>query len=255
MTIFKLRLPSFGKTFIYSFYKLNIPLIVLTFFILSTNCSPHRGLKIYDDLPQGAKKGFIEFYCFRCIAGFSIYRVENDKETFLAQLRLGKTVGASLDTPSRLKRLRFAHIPGEFEFEIKVYGFSSPHKFLLRVKINENILTPIRIKFSRVTSERIYFSFEEGRHIDHPQLLNELETLLLDASWQTRWYAVQVVGDLTESVPTNVINLVEYYSSESGFETCLQKFLGMECSELQAQAKNSLKKLKANQKNSVSRLG
>jgi len=207
--------------------------------------------------PQGLKKGFIEFYCFRCMTGFAIYRIEKDNENFLAQIRTGRQVDASIKSPVRLKRLRIANIPGKFKYEIKLYGIEAiRNKYLITVEVYENKLTPIQMGFSHEGEGRIYFGFEKGAHVplkNHPDVLNNLETLLRDPSWQTRWYAVQVAGEVSGQIPSNISWLLEYYASDENYKGCLEgvgnKSSTLKCSELRAQAKISLEKIKAKQKN------
>ena len=230
---------------------------VFLFVFLSISCTTQRGLKIHDDLPPGAKKGFVEFYCFRCMTGFSIYRIEKEKETFLAQIRLGRQRDASVKSPVRLKRLRIAHIPGEYDFEIKLFGFYTPRKKkLFTVKICKDKLTPIQMGFAHAGGGRIYFGFEKATPIpleNHPEILDFLETLLRDPSWQTRWYGVQVAGEFLGQIPSNISWLLEYYAGEEGYKGCLKGIASpigaAKCSELRAQAKISLEKIKAKQRN------
>jgi hypothetical protein len=65
-------------------------------------------LVVHDQLPAGSDKGYLEIYCTDCLSNFSIFRLDNGKETLITNFMIGKTVAAATQSTERLTRLRIA---------------------------------------------------------------------------------------------------------------------------------------------------
>lgn len=118
--------------------------------LLLMACAAPFEVMIRDDLPPESPRGYIEFYCFDCSAGWGVFRLENGEEVVVGQQPLGKKIAASMQAPARMKRLRIAQEPGSHVYVIRLmpYAFwEGDNSIRIRVRITENELTPVRIHF------------------------------------------------------------------------------------------------------------
>src|SRR3989304_4556055 len=81
---------------------LSIGIFTAALSLFVTACASTYEQKIRDDLPPGSPKGYIEFYCTRCIAGWAIFRAEQDIDIPLGQVLLGRKLKDTMNAPSRM---------------------------------------------------------------------------------------------------------------------------------------------------------
>lgn len=228
----------------------------LLFFLLLTACAPTSGLGTHEEDSSTGPNGFLEFYCVRCMTGYAIFRMENGKTIRLGERLLGRKVQETVRSPTRLKTLRIPHEVGSFEFEIRllpvalvdrvvdVIGSSSRR---IHIIIAEDNLTPVRLEFVQKTHRTLEWDLKEGRRIPlkaSPENLEVLTSALNTPNWETRWYAAKVLGELEVDIPDSALNRLEELSSKDAYKQCLGAGTVEECSLLQRQAADTMKKIK-----------
>jgi hypothetical protein len=210
---------------------------------------PASQVVVHDQLPTGAAKGYIEFYCTDCLSNFSIFRVENETETLIARFSIGKSVGAatqSTDRGMRMKRVRIAQPPGDGDYVVvsaspAFKGF--PQRFTASTA--QDHLTPIRMDFIRHTSVSLDWKAVVGSPLPltaGPEGLEVLTVALSAVDWGMRWYAAealfmsgqQIAGD------SGLAQRLRELSAEDGYQQCLANEDVFACSLVRDQATRGL---------------
>lgn len=134
---------NYQKTTKIASWKL-CPLLLL--FLIFLNCSPSMIVK--DDLPEGAPKGYVEFYSTwrQTEYYFDIYRIVNNIEIY---------EGKPEATLFALKRdtkwgFRLAKSPGLYTFKIKMKNAEQQ----IQIIIKKDMLTPVRIHTENVNRSK-----------------------------------------------------------------------------------------------------
>lgn len=225
--------------------------LAMALFLMS--CAAPFEAMIQDDLPPESPRGYLEFYCIECIAGWGVFRIESGEEVPVGQQPLGRKIEASIENPVRIKRLRIAQAPGSYLYSIRLlpYAFlEDDHSTRIHIRITENELTPYRIDFSRETSFTFRWKIRAGPAtplVVNPESLQALASGLNDSEWETRWYAVQALGRYKGSLPPPILTRLEELSSNNAYRQCRETATTTECSELRKEAVQAVKKMKATQ--------
>lgn len=215
--------------------------------LLLTACAAPFEAMIQDDLPPESPRGYLEFYCTECIAGWGIFRIENGKEVPVGQQPLGVRIEASIENPVRIRRLRIAQEPGVHLYSIRLlpYAFlENDHAGSMHIRITENELTPYRIVFTRETDFTFRWKIRAGPAtplVVDSDSLQALASGLNDSAWDSRWYAVQALrrykGDLSLSIRARL----EELSSDDAYRHCRKTATTTECDELRKEAAQAVK--------------
>jgi hypothetical protein len=210
-------------------------------------CAMPRNIALHDALPPESPRGYLEFYCVGCIAGWGVFRIENGEERMIVQQPLGRQLAASLNATLRMKRVRIAQEPGSRQYVIRLL----PYAFLERdtstkidVLILENELTPIRINFKRETENTFRWSLRPGPSIPlrmTAESLQALEAGLDSPGWESRWYSVQVLGEFEGDLPAAILTRLSELAKDETYRECLKTATTTECGELREEAIKALK--------------
>ncbi|MEW6682994.1 MAG: hypothetical protein AB1451_08730 [Nitrospirota bacterium] len=215
---------------------------------------PSSPLVVHDQLPAGSDKGYIEIYCTDCLSNFSIFQLDNGKETLITNFMTGKTVAAatqSTDRYLRLKRLRIAQSPGEQEY---VAASTSPaFKGLpqrFRASTAKDHITPIRMEFIRHTNVSLDWKTVVGPPLPLTPASTFVESLtsaLSAPDWGTRWYAAEALLMSGEQIPGDspLAQRLRELSGEDGYQQCLKHEDVFVCSMVRDQATRALKAIAA----------
>ncbi len=215
-----------------------------------------RDALIHDDLPPGTPNGLVEFYCTGCMAGWAIYRLDGRKEVHLAQLSLGRKVADSIQSPSRIKRLRIALEPGAHDLMIRLIppslidtvgdvagGTSKP----LSISIVQDELTTVRIRFKKEANLRFTWQVNKGRSVPlarHAEARDFAVTALEGSDWETRWYGAEILGQLESEIPENILFRLQELSGRSEFRRCVKTATVEECRLVREQILQTIRKIK-----------
>ncbi|MFZ5876389.1 MAG: hypothetical protein ACOYXU_08275 [Nitrospirota bacterium] len=229
--------------------RLLVGLVAVVFVGACTSARQAASVVVHDQLPAGAAKGYIEFYCSDCLSNFSISQVENDKETLITKFMIGKTVGAaaqSTDRGLRMKRVRIAQPPGDREYMVTsaspvFKGF--PQRF--SVSTVQGHLTPIRIDFIRHTSVSLDWKAVVGSPLPltaDPEGIAVLSAALSTADWGMRWYAAEVLLMSGQQITGDSAlgQRLRDLSGEDAYKQCLSQADVSACSLVRDQATRTL---------------
>jgi hypothetical protein len=230
--------------------RLLMAVLVAVFVGACASARPAAPVVVHDQLRADAKKGYLEFYCTDCLSNFSIFHVENEKETLITKFSIGKSVGAatqSTDRGMRMKRLRIAQPPGDGEYVVAsaspaFKGF--PQRFTATTA--QDHVTPSRLDFIRHTSVSLDWNAVVGLPlplIAGPEGIEALTTALSAADWGTRWYAAeallmsgqQIAGD------SALAQRLRELSGEEGYQQCLAHEDVFACTLVRDQVTRALK--------------
>jgi len=211
-------------------------------------------LVVFDKLPSGADKGYIEFYCTDCLSSFSVFQVDDDKDTLITTFVLGKNVGAatqSTDRDRRLKRLRIAQPPGDRAYAVASVSprfKGRPQRFTASTV--ENHITPIRMEFIRHTEVSLDWKAVVGSPLPLSTASTFVESLTSGLSapdWGMRWYAVEALIMSGEQIPGDspLAQRLTELSSEDGYKACLAHEDVFDCALVRDQATLGLKAIAA----------
>lgn len=220
--------------------------------LLLTACAAPFEAMIQDDLPPESPRGYLEFYCTECIAGWGVFRIENREEVVVGQQPLGKKIAASMQAPARMKRLRIAQRPGSHRYVIRLmpYAFwEGDNSIRIHIRVAENELTPVRIEFDPWIAT-IEWRILTGSAVPlsaQPEALEILASGLHHSDWETRWYSAQILGTFKEPLPEAVLVRLEELSRDDAYRQCRETATITECDELRKEAAEAIKKLKAAQ--------
>ncbi len=223
---------------------------VLALMLFLTACAAPFEAMIQDDLPPESPRGYLEFYCIDCIAGWGVFRIENGEEVVVGQQPLGKKIASSMKSPVRMKRLRIAQEPGSHVYVIRLmpYAFWEGHNYItMRIRITENELTPVRIHFDPWI-ETIQWRILTGASLPlstQPESLEVLASGLNHSEWETRWYTVQLLGAFKGPLPEAILSRLDELSGDEADRQCREVETRVGCNELHKVAVQAVKKLKA----------
>lgn len=145
--------------------------VLLVFvFLYAGACASSPSLIVRDELPDGAPKGYVEFYCSFCLANVTVFRLEDDTDVHVANIAAGHTIASALQSPIkplRLKRIRVAQSPGDQVYRMKLLSpaLSGSTSTTVTASVRETRLTPIRIDYFPETRERFRWRPVVGRPI------------------------------------------------------------------------------------------
>jgi hypothetical protein len=206
----------------------------------------------FDKLPAGAEKGYIEFYCTDCLSNFSIFRLDEGKETLITNFMIGKTVSGATQTAERLKRLRIAQPPGDQEYVAASTSRAfdgRPQQFTASTA--KDHITPIRMEFIRHTNVSLDWKAVVGTPLPLTTASTFIDTLtsaLSAPDWGTRWYAVEALMISGEQIPGDspLAQRLTELSSEDGYKQCVAAHEHVfDCSLVREQATRGLKAIAA----------
>ncbi len=208
---------------------------------------------------SGAEKGYIEFYCMRCMTGWAVFKKVGGDQINLAQKILGRRVKDSVEMPSREKKIRIALPVGPHEIIIRLLPYTRVDTVFnvkdgsakeIKVMVDQNRLTPLRIDFTRINNRSFSWSVKQGDPIPLSENTNTIEThtvFLNSSDWDTRWYATQFFGKMEGEVPELARARLEKLSGWDTLQKCLKKATVVECESLREEARIILKKIERRQ--------
>jgi len=246
--------PSAAKK---SLLAIFFPSILVIFFISAcTSGSKHR----LEPAPQSNnEKGYVEFYCMRCMTGWAIFKIEGGKQTNLAQQILGRRVQDSVEMPSREKKVRIALPVGPHDIAIRllpytlvdtVFDVKKGSAIEIRIIVDQNRLTPVRLDFSRINNNSFSWTVKQSDPLPLRENSNTVEThtiFLNSADWDKRWYATQFFGKMEGQVPELAIARLEELSGWDALQKCLKKSGVVECESLREEAGQVFRKIQRGQ--------
>ena len=230
--------------------------LAVSCFLFLDSCTSAPDTVILEDLVLEGPKGYIEFYCTRCIAGWAIFKIDQGENIPVGQVLLGRKLKDSIDMPSRMKRLRIAHSPGSFEFVIKLLPYAVAELFVrapdtgsksLHLDILEDLLVPVRLEFVKEAKGTFSWKVRQGHPIPvnaNPTTYDILASALNDPEWGVRWYAAQIWGENADDAPPPVIARLNELSTQESYQECLKSAGVEECSALHEVVTKALKRIR-----------
>jgi len=236
-------------------HRFRCPLLGLVVLLLVGACAatppPTSPLVLFDKLPAGADKGYLEIYCTDCLSNFSIFQLDNGKETLITTFMIGKTVAGATQSTERLKRLRIAQPPGGAEY---VAAATSPAFKGLPQRFTASTakdhITPIRMEFIRHTNVSLDWKAVVGPPLPLTTASTFIESLtsaLSAPDWGTRWYAVEALIMSGEQIPGDspLAQRLTELSSEDGYKACVEHEDVFDCALVRDEATRGLKAIAA----------
>ena len=240
-----------------SYIRLETALTTLGLVLLLGACAsgpPFSPLVVYDKLPAGADKGYLELYCTDCLSSYSVSLVEGDKENTITSFALGKSVAAAAKQTGRdrrLKRLRIAQPPGTEAYKVASASpaFDGLPQRFTAVTAKDH-LTPIRVEFIRYTDVSLDWKVVVGPPIPlsaDPSSTESLMSALSAPDWGTRWYAVEALIMRGEKLPGDGVlaQRVQELSTQDAYNECLAHENVFECALVREQAAQAVKAIVA----------
>jgi len=230
--------------------------LAVSCFLFLGSCTSAPDTVILEDLVPEGPKGYIEFYCTRCIAGWAIFKIDQGENIPVGQVLLGRKLEETIDMPLRMKRLRIAHSPGSFEFVIKLLPYAVAELFVrapdtgsksLQLNIIQDQLIPIRLEFVNEGKRAFSWEVSQGRAIPvkaEPATYDVLVSALNDPEWEMRWYAAQIWGENANDAPQSVIVRLNELSTRESYRECLKTAGVEECSALHEVVTKALKRIR-----------
>ena len=122
------------------------PLVLV---VLLSACMSIPKTTIHNAVPDGNPKGYVEFYCGGCMAGWAVFEVKDGQEVYVASQNMGRSIAGLLNLPFRMRRLGVVHDPGEVEFLIRLIppSLSGSISAPIRTRGVRDHLLPVRILF------------------------------------------------------------------------------------------------------------
>lgn len=209
-------------------------------------CAQSQALKVQNDLPPQNPKGYLEFYCLNCVTGWTVYRIEDGREVYVGRMVLGQKTAATIRNPLRMKRLRLAHPPGTYQFLIRLLpgSYLDSDSGRIVVQVQEEQLTPVRLDFVPKTYRTYAWSARVGHIIPFqadPAALEILTADLYSPDWETRWLALEVLGQLAPEVAVSTLMRLNELSTDEAYLKCLRRETLTLCALSQRQARQTLK--------------
>jgi len=228
-------------------------LLLLSF--ISSACTTGTQNDAGEAFRSGTEKGYVEFYCMRCMTGWAVFKKVGEDQINLAQKILGRRVKDSVEMPSREKKIRIALPVGLHEITIRllpytlvdtVFNVKDGSAKEIQVMVDQNRLTPLRIDFMRINNRSFSWSIKQGDPIPLNENPNTIEThtvFLNSSNWDTRWYATQFFGEMEGEVPELALARLEKLSGRDTLQKCLKKATIVECESLREEAGIILRKI------------
>jgi hypothetical protein len=210
-------------------------------------------LAVEDHLPEGSPKGYIEFYCSGCLSSLTILRLQDGKEVHMANLATGATVGGASHSPDRMKRVRIAQEPGEFEYVIKLLSpaltraVQGSLSTTIRIHVKQDMLIPIKVTFQGQSFATFKWDLHPGDPLPlkvGPNNLNALVSALSDPDWGTRWYAIEVLGQPGAEIDNAALTRLTELAGKDAYHECTKTEGVTECSLVREQATRVLTAVK-----------
>lgn len=222
------------------------PLVLV---VLLSACTSIPKTMIHNAVPNGNPKGYVEFYCGGCMAGWVVFEVKDGQEVYVASQNMGRSIAGLLSLPSRMRKLGVAHDPGEVEFLIRLIppSLSGSISARIRTRVLHDHLLPVRILFHKHSDKTFDWGVSAGELL--PLTNDRAGTLVLwDAlnspDWGTRWYAAEVVGRIGGGVNDALETRLNELAGDEAYQRCLTKEQVFECSLVQQQAADILAKIR-----------
>jgi len=228
-------------------------LLLLSFITSACTAGTQNSLK--EAFRSDAEKGYVEFYCMRCMTGWAVFKKVGEDQINLAQKVLGRRVKDSVEMPSREKKIRIALPVGPHEITIRLLPYTrvdtvfnvkdGPAKEI-QVMVDQNRLTPVRLDFMRINNRSFSWTIKQGDPIPLSENANTIETytvFLNSSNWDTRWYATQFFGEMQGEVPELALARLEKLSGWDTLQKCLKKTTVVECESLREEAGIILRKI------------
>ncbi len=243
--------PTFKKT---RSFLWTISILLIGFFISA--CTSKQGLK--PDNRSQREKGYVEFYCMRCMTGWAVIKKEGKKQINLAQQILGRRVQDSVEMPSREKKIRIALPVGPHKIVIRllpytlvdtVFDVTEGSVKKIRIIVDQNRLTPVRLDFVRINKDSFSWRVKQGAPIPLSESADTIEThtvFLNSADWDSRWYATQFFGEMEGQVPELALARLQELSGWEALQKCLKKATVVECELLREKAAQILRNIAGN---------
>lgn len=219
----------------------------------STKNNPGWGIQ------SSHENGYVEFYCMRCMTGWAVFRKEGDKQINLAQKILGRRVEDSVEMPSREKKVRIALPVGPHKVIIHLLPYSLVDTVFnvkdgstkeIRIMVDKNRLTPVRLDFVRINNRSFSWSVKQGDPIPLSENADTIEThtvFLNSSDWDNRWYATQFFRGIEGKVPELALARLGKLSGWGALQKCLKKSTVVECESLREEAAMIIRKIERNQ--------
>jgi hypothetical protein len=200
------------------------------------------------NLPDGAPKGYVEFYCSLCLANVTVFRVEDDKEVHVTNITTGKSAVSALQStakPPHIKRMRVAQPPGDHIYVLKLLSPTLGGSTSVRIvgDVREAMLTPIRIDYRPETHQSFQWGLVVGRPIPltpSSPALDSLHVALFDDDWGTRWYAIDTLSSMRSPIGNLSMSRLIELSESDAYQRCLQQASAQECSLVRDRATQAI---------------
>jgi hypothetical protein len=138
--------------------KLIYLLTCLIFILILAGCA---SVKVIDRIPNGTPKGYVEVYYDQSEGGVgyraSVYSIVNGKEIYEGQTSIW-------DINSNKVGLRLAKRPGTYTFSVRLFEWN----YTYSIKIEEGMITPIKITYLIVNKESQLSSLNTDVHPEKP---------------------------------------------------------------------------------------
>lgn len=228
-------------------------ILLISFFLLACASPPNPDIE--SRLSSDNREGYVEFYCMRCMTGWSVFKMEGEKQVNLTQQIIGRKLADSVEMPSREKRVRIPLSVGIHELTIhllpytlvgSVFDVKNGASIKISLLVKEDHLTPVRLNFTRISNHSFSWAIKQGEPIPLSENADTVETLLIllkSSDWDTRWYATQFLGNLRVSMPKLAIVRLEELSGQDALQDCFKKATVVECERLRETAEKTLKKI------------
>ncbi len=192
----------------------------------------------------------------RCMTGFAVFETDGEEQTTLVQIMLGRRLQDSVESPSRMKRVRITLPAGEHDLVIRLLpmtlvdtqfdvekGSSRP----LHLTVGKNKLTPVRLYFSRISTQSFDWEARKGTPIpllDNDETIETLTIFLQSSDWDTRWFAAQFLRTMKGNIPKLALMRLESLANWPELQSCLKKNTVIECEDLREEASKTLRQIK-----------
>lgn len=228
-------------------------ILIISLFFAACASPPNPDIEL--ELSSGNQKGYVEFYCMRCMTGWSVFKMEGEKQVNLTQQIMGRKLADSVEMPSREKRVRIPLSAGVHELTIhllpytlvdSVFDVKNGTSIKISLILKEDHLTPVRLNFTRISNHSFSWAIKQGEPIPLSENADTVETLLIllkSSDWDTRWYATQFLGNLRFRIPKLAMVRLEELSGQDALQDCLKKATVVECERLREAAEKTLKKI------------
>lgn len=230
-------------------------IFLLLFSFITSACTAGTQNSLGEAFRSDTEKGYVEFYCMRCMTGWAVFKKRGEDQINVAQKVLGRRVKDSVEMPSREKKIRIALPVGPHEITIRLLPYTRVDTVFnvkdgsakeIQVMVDQNRLTPVRLDFMRINNRSFSWTIKQGDPIPLSENANTIETytvFLNSSNWDTRWYATQFFGEMQGEVPELALARLEKLSGWDTLQKCLKKATVVECESLREEAGTILRKI------------